>query len=349
MTSQGPEGTPSGSSESWHPLGIDTNIVDAHHHLYESDSRTYSTDDFRHDAAGLPLVQSVYVECGEHYYTGGPEDLRCVGETDWVAGLSVDGLISGIVGYANLCGSSVSEVLAAHVESGGGRFRGIRQGTAWDADPNIHMSHVTTRPGMLVDPAFARGVAELVKQNLVCDVYVYFHQLLEVADLARAVPEATIVLNHLGGILGVGRYAAHRREVHEVWRTYMASVAVHPNVVLKVGGLGRPLAGLGWDEMTTHVNSAKVARYWMQDVLWAIGEFGSSRCMFESNFPVDKKSFSYSTCWNSFDLITSGCSQSERQDLFHDTAVSTYRLSNRYPTPKDQPSRAHLNRARGAN
>lgn len=311
------------------PPGLhDVEICDAHHHLYDTEVRRYSIDDLRRDAAGLPVVRSVYVECGQHYLPDGPAEFRPTGETAWAASIAGGGPVAGIVGYADLSAPNIAAILSAHCEAGLGLFRGIRQGAAWDADPAIAMSHVTTRPGMAAEASYARGVAALAARGLICDMYVYFHQLAEVAALARRVPEATIVLNHLGGLLGVASYASAAVNVRQVWRAGLPVVAACPNVLVKVGGLGRPLAGTGWEKAAVQPAAAEVAAYWRADVLWAIGLFGPSRCIFESNFPVDRKSFSYRTCWQALGEIVSEFSPGERRAMFHDNAVRVYRLGD---------------------
>ena len=302
-------------------------ICDAHHHLFDTAKRRYALDDFRRDIAGLPVVKSVFVECGEHYHADGPTEYRPVGETSWVAGMDDGGLVAAIVGYADLSAANIADILAAHIEAGRGRFRGVRQGAAWDSAAGIAMTHVTTRPGMLNTAPYVRGVTALASAALVCDVYVYFHQLTEVARLARAV-DTTIVLNHLGGILGVGDYATNRSVVMQNWRAQLATVAACSNVHLKVGGLGRPLAGTGWNVADAQPDVDDVVVYWREDVLWAIELFGASRCIFESNFPVDRQSFSYATCWQTLDRIVADFSPGERQALFHDNAVRVYRLTD---------------------
>ena len=310
------------------PRPIDVDICDPHHHLFQAGGGhgSYTVDDFHRDATGLPVVKTVFIECSQNYRTGGPEHLKPVGETEWVVSLTDGVVAAGIIGYVDLMSPTVTEAIAAHIDAGRGRFRGVRRRTGWDQDPAIGTTRVSSWDGMLLTPSFVSGVAALGHAGLTFDAFVYFHQLAEVAELARKTPDTVIIIDHLGGLLGVGRYAQQRLDVAARWRAGLLAAASCPNVILKVGGLGRPLAGTGWDLAPARPGSAEIAAACADDVLWAIEQFGTDRCMFESNFPVDRESFSYSVCWNVFDRITADFSPADRKDLFHDTAARTYRL-----------------------
>ena len=145
--------------------------------------------------------------------------------------------------------------------------------------------------------------------------------------MARACPDVTIVANHLMGPLGVGPYKDRRAEILATWRTHMASLAACDNVVLKLGGIGMPMFGIRWDRRDVPPTSEELAEPWRDELRYCIDAFGPDRCMFESNFPVDKASCSYTVLWNSFKRLTAGCSAAEKTKLFHDTAARVYRLA----------------------
>ena len=236
-------------------------------------------------------------------------------------------VIAGIVGHADLRSSDVDDVLAGHVEAGGGRFRGIRHASAWDPSPDVETSHSGPPPGLLGDRSFRSGIAALSRAGLSFDAWLYHPQLLELADLAAAHPDVSIVLDHLGGPLGVGPYSDRRPAVLDHWRRGMAELALRENVSVKLGGIGMPIFGLGWHERAEPPSSQEVADAWGPEIRWCIEQFGVDRCMFESNFPVDKWSFPYTVLWNAFQRIVADASPDEKAALFHDTAVRVYRLA----------------------
>ena len=301
-------------------------ICDAHHHLWEVSSAPYVVADLLADTATVAGVTStVFVECGAFYRESGPEHLRVVGETDWVAA-NADPITKVIVGAADLrLGKLAEEALDAHIAAAGGRFRGIRHRATWDPSPLIRPSTPDPGPHLLADPQFRDGMRALAARNLSFDAWIYFPQLPEVADLARACPDVTIVLNHLGGPIVLGPYT-DRGEVLRRWRELIVDVAACPNVVVKLGGIGMPLYGMTWHKHPSPPTAATVAEAWRDPIRLCIELFGADRCMFESNFPVDKFSMDYATLWNAFDLISADLSPTERSALFHDTAASVYRI-----------------------
>jgi predicted TIM-barrel fold metal-dependent hydrolase len=317
------------------PLEPDLPICDPHHHLWDFPTDRYLLDELRADTgAGHNVVSTVFVECSSAYRTEGPEALRPVGETEFVAALAEESgrtegaTIAGIVSFADLSlGEGVRPVLEAHIEAGGGRFRGIRHATAWDAGPGIRVTHTHPTPGLMGEAGFQEGVAELGRLGLAFDAWLYHTQLVELANLARVVPDVRIVLDHLGAPLGLGPYAGRRDEVLVAWRSGMEAVAACPNIVLKVGGIGMPLYGFAWHKEEAPPTSEALAATWAPEILWAIERFGPERCMFESNFPVDRKSTNSVVLWNTFKRIASGASPSEKADLFHDTAARAYHLA----------------------
>jgi predicted TIM-barrel fold metal-dependent hydrolase len=302
-------------------------ICDPHHHLWEHPTDRYMTAQLRADTDTVPGVErTVFVECGSGYREHGPEAFRPVGETEFVVAADPDGFIAGIVGFADLTAPEIDDVLAAHVAAGAGRFRGIRHVSAWDASPDIRASHTKPPPGLLGADGFRSGIGALARVGLSFDAWLYHPQLPELAALARAHEDVVIVLDHLGGPLGIGPYRGRREEVLAVWREAMADVATCQNVVLKLGGIGMAVFGLGFHRQDRGATAEELAGAWRDEIRWCIERFGVERCMFESNFPVDKVSCSYRDLWDAFAIMVDDASAADRAALFHDNAVRTYRL-----------------------
>jgi predicted TIM-barrel fold metal-dependent hydrolase len=313
-------------------------ICDPHHHLWAGRENQvqprYLFDDVLQDVrSGHNIVSTVFVECRSMYRADGPREMKVVGEAEFVNGIaamSASGLYAGtriaagIVGYAHLpIGSKVKGVLEALVAAAPSRFRGIRCTGAWDEDPRIARAKA---PGQYLDKTFREGFAALGPLGLSFDLACRYRQLPECVDLARAFPGTTIVLNHTGGIVGIGAYAGRREEIFAAWRASMAELAGCPNVAVKLGGLGMDYCGFGWHERLTPPTSQELCDATRPYFEATIELFGPGRCMFESNFPVDKLSGGYGVLWNSFKRIAEGCSADERAKLFHDTAARVYRL-----------------------
>jgi predicted TIM-barrel fold metal-dependent hydrolase len=313
-------------------------ICDPHHHLWDHREgrveRRYLMDEFQKDLqSGHNIVSTVFIEHLAMYRADGPAEMRYVGEVEFangIAAMAASGLYgntriaAGIVGYADLAiGTRVRAVLEAEAAATPDRFRGIRCTGAWDPDPRIARAPA---PGLYLDATFREGFAELEALGLSFDLPCRYHQLSECADLARAFPGTTIVLNHVGGITGIGAYAGRREEIFAAWRESMIALATCPNVVVKLGGLATDYVGFGWHDRPSPPTSRDLCAATRRYYETVIELFGPDRCMFESNFPVDKISCSYNVLWNSFKLITEEYSASEKAKLFHDTAVRIYRL-----------------------
>ena len=312
-------------------------IIDPHHHLWDRPTSRYLLDELLDDTAGHNVRQTVFVECSAMYRAEGAEHLRCIGETEFVQGVAAQSAsggygemraATGIVGTADLTlGAAVAEVLEAQSEASPHRFRGIRHSTAW-AEPGT----LPSAPGgiqeaaVMLDSAFREGYAKLADYDLTFDAWLFHPQLPQVADLAGAFPKTTIILNHLGGPLGVGRYAEHRDEVFAQWQADLGAVAAHENVVLKVGGIQMALNGFGWHERERPPSSDELLAANRDWYLSAIELFGPERCMFESNFPVDRASCSFTVLWKQFKKLSLDFSEAERAAMFHDTAAPVYRL-----------------------
>lgn len=316
-------------------------ICDPHHHLWDQQparvAPRYLLDEILEDVrAGHNVVSTVFIECGAMFKSGGPEALRPVGETEFVNGvaaMSASGLYgktrvaAGIVGTVDLrLGDGVAAVLDAQIAAGGGRFRGIRRAAAWDPDDRVPNHRTEPGPGLFLRDDFRAGFAHLAPRRLTFEAWCYHRQIPDVTALARAFPDTTIILNHFGGPLGVGPYAGKGQDVYAEWRTAISELAPCSNVVVKLGGINMEMNGFGWHEKPRPPSSQGLADATRHYYEFTIEKFGADRCMFESNFPVDKASCSYTVLWNSFKRLTSGCSAAEQAKLFHDTAARVYRL-----------------------
>ena len=268
------------------------------------------------------------------YRADGPEALKPVGEIEFVNGIaamSASGqygdsrLCAAIVGYADLnLGTAVGDVLDRQAAAST-RFRGIRHAAGWDAHDEIRNSHTAPVEGMLADATFREGFAELGKRGMTFDGWLYHPQIPELTDLARAFPDQPIVFDHFGGPLGIGPYAGKRAEIYDTWKGAVAELAQCENVVAKLGGLVMAINGFGFHKRERPATSEELAAATRDYHLHMIDCFGVDRCMFESNFPVDRVSCSYNVLWNSFKRLTAEFSASEKAALFHDTAVRVYR------------------------
>lgn len=319
-------------------------IIDPHHHLWDRKQHRYLLDELRADVGSLVgsghrVVATVFVDCMAFYRGDGPVALRPVGETEFangVAAMCASGQLgelracAGIVGFADLtlC-AAVAEVLAAHMAAGGGpqgRFKGIRHAGGWDASPMIHNSHTKPPHGLYGDAAFRAGFAQLAPLGLSFEAWQYHPQLPEVTALARAFPDTAIILNHVGGPLGVGPYAGKTDATFAQWRRGIAELATCPNVSVKLGGLGMRIGPIQHFSQPDPPTSQQVADAWRPWIDACIDAFGPARSMFESNFPVDKTSASYAVLWNAFKRLAAGASADDKAELFAGTARRVYRL-----------------------
>ncbi|MDM0106575.1 amidohydrolase family protein [Variovorax sp. J22R24] len=318
-------------------LEPDLPIVDAHHHLWNVPNNRYLIEDFAADLnSGHNIVATVFVETLAMYRASGPMEMRPVGETEFVAGvaaLSATGkfgptrVAAGIVGFADLTlGANVEAVLEAHIAAGAGRFRGVRHGAGWDADPIVGNSHTNPPPGLLLDGTFRAGLSSLQRLGLSYDTVVFHPQLPDIVELAKALPGLQIVLGHVGMPLGYGPYAGKRDEVFARWKLSMTEVARCPNVFVKLGGMVTRLAAFDYVALEAPPDSEALSSLWRPYVDTCIELFGVQRCMFESNFPVDKLGTGYSALWNAFKRLTSGASAEEKASLYGETARRVYRL-----------------------
>jgi len=315
-------------------------IVDPHHHLwigFAGEDYRYLLEDYLADASTghHNVVATLFVECDSMYRADGPEELRPLGEIEFAAGqaaMSASGrfgatrVAAGIVGHADLMlGDRAGAVLEAAVAASP-RFVGIRHAGSFDPDKRIGNARISRRLGIYRDATFRAGFRHLGRLGLSFDAWCYHPQLADVTDLARAFPETTIVMNHVGGPLGYGSYAGKRDEVFAAWKASAAELATCPNVCMKLGGMTNRLAAFDFMAMPRPPSSAELVAYWQPYIRTTIELFGAERCMFESNFPVDKMGVPFATLWNSFKRLASGASAAEKAALFAGAARRAYRL-----------------------
>jgi predicted TIM-barrel fold metal-dependent hydrolase len=338
-------------------LEPDLPIIDPHHHLWDRLSLLraerppashgfemviervprYLLDELLADIrSGHKILATVYMECGAMYRQDGPLALRPVGETEFVNGvaaMSASGLYgpvrvcAGIVGHADLkLGAVVREVLEAHIAAGVGRFRGVRQSASWDADSDVLGPLARNQAGLYARPDFREGFAELAPLDLSFDAWLLEPQLPDLIALAKTFPKTSIILDHVGTPLGLASYSGRREERFSVWRDNIRALAELPNVSVKIGGLAMPFPGFASFLSEPSAPAKALAEEWRPYAETCIEAFGVTRCMFESNFPVDIGSCGYATLWNAFKLIAQFYSPEEKTYLFSDTARRIYRL-----------------------
>jgi predicted TIM-barrel fold metal-dependent hydrolase len=330
-------------------------IVDPHHHLWDRSmappadgpehpfmtaikpAQRYLLDGLLADTnSGHNIIATVFLECGAFYKADGPVDFRVVGETEFVNGvaaMSASGIYgptracAGIVSRADLTlGDGVKAVLEAHIRAGGGRFRGIRNSASWDADTEVLGPLNRLQAGHYLRDDFRSGFKHLAPMGLSFDAWLLEPQLPELTDLARAFPDTTIVLDHVGTPLGRGAYTGKLAERFPIWKANILELAKSPNVVVKLGGLAMAFCNFPSFLAEPRAPSEQLAKEWGPYLETCIEAFGAERCMFESNFPVDMGSCSYATLWNAFKHIAKGASASEKTALFSGTAKKVYRL-----------------------
>ena len=315
-------------------------IVDPHHHAWLDQRGRYVFDELSADVnSGHNVLATVFVQSGENMYrASGPAEMKSVGEVEFVNGIAAMAasgrigkaqLCAGIVGYADLAlGDAVQPVLEALIAAGNGRFRGTRHAGGWDPSPEVRNSHTNPPQGLYGTAAYREGVAQLGALGLTYEAWQYHPQLREVTALARAVPQTTMILNHCGGPLGIGPYAGKSDAVFATWKADLQELARCPNVVVKLGGLGMDIGPfVAHMQRPAPPGSAEIAAAWKPWIEACIEAFGPDRCMFESNFPVDKLSTGYAVLWNAFKRLAHGASATEKTALFSGTARRIYKLA----------------------
>ncbi|WGI23210.1 amidohydrolase family protein [Amylibacter sp. IMCC11727] len=316
------------------PIAPDMEIVDPHHHLWNRDGTAYEVNGLWSDTgAGHKVVQTVFIECGSFYYKDVEEGFAPVGETAYVAGQAAlaarspeKAQIAGIVAHADLRRENLSEVLDAHAAVGGALFKGIRHALAWDDDPSAFKIQSRGVGGLAHDPDFRRGLRLLGERGLTYDTWHYHHQNKDFIALAKAVPETTLVLDHFGTPLGVGQFEGKRDEIFAAWKDDVAALADCPNVVAKLGGMAMPDNGYGWHEWDRPIGSEEFVEAQAPWYHHMIACFGADRCMFESNFPVDRASISYGVLWNGLKKIAADYPPQDQMMMFSGTSRRVYGL-----------------------
>ncbi len=316
-------------------------ICDPHHHFWvhrpePADYQQYLLPDLVGDVnSGHKVHSTVFIEVRCEYRTDGPDEMKPVGEVEYVQTIA-DASASGshgptkaaaaIIGHADLkLGEGVRPVLEAMQAASPNRFRGVRHSVGWDESRELANREIK---GALGTDGYRAGAKVLAGMGLILENSLYFHQASELADFARALPELTIVLNHIGGLVRVGPYANRDEYVLPEWRKGIELMAKAPNIVLKLGGVGQTRFAYGWDERETPVGSEELAETLGPLMNHCIEQFGPERCMFESNYPVDKISFSYNVLFNAFKRLSKGYSATDRANLFHGTAARVYNIND---------------------
>lgn len=320
-------------------LEPDLPIVDTHMHMWHHPTGyRYFAEDYARDiaASGHNVTASVFVECRSMYRATGPEHLRPVGETEFAVGqaaIAASGkytrarVAAGIIGYADLTlGNRLPELLDAHIAAANGRFRGIRMRAKWDPDPVVKGAVSADASGLYLEPQFQAGLREVARRGLLFEASIYHPQIRDVTALARAVPDASVVMIHSGSPVGHSSYRGHDKEVHEDWLRDMTEFAACPNTSIKLGGILMTLAAYDFGKADRPIGSAELADLWRPYIEPCFKMFGVERCMVSSNFPVDKAGFGLGTVWNMFKRITAGCSAEEKAEIYAGAAKRIYRV-----------------------
>ena len=318
----------------------DLPIIDTHHHLWVRAGAPpfrYLLPEYLADCAtGHNIIGSVFLQCHAMYRDTGPEVMKPVGETEFVAGIAAMSesggygdtkVACGIVGFADLtAGDWVTPVLEGQIRAGGGRFRGVRHSAGHDPDPIIGNSAPDIAPGLYLRDDFRAGMKRLSALGLSLDAWGFHPQIPDITDLARAFPHANIIVGHCGGPLGYGRHFGHEKEVFTNWKASVTELAKCPNVTMKLGGMMMRLAAFDYMALDAPPMSLELANFWRPYVETCVELFGADRCMAESNFPVEKMGIGFAALFNALKRLTAGASASEKAAIFAGTARRVYRL-----------------------
>jgi predicted TIM-barrel fold metal-dependent hydrolase len=315
-------------------LNKNLEICDAHHHIWDFPNSKYLAEELLEDLlCGHNITSSIYMECGYGYDQTLPKHLAPIGETRLIDQFADDVLsrtngrihaCKAIVGYADLSrGDSVKEVLECHLEQSE-RFVGIRHATGWDSDTKIRNAHTHPSEGLMLTSNFVDGIRSLAHLNLTFDAWLYHPQIIELVELSKKVPHQKIILDHVGGILGIASYSSQTKEIFNQWKNDISLAAEQENIFVKLGGLAMSICGMGFNKREKPATLDELTQVTAPYYSHVIDKFGVNRCMFESNFPVDKVGVSYKTLWNSFKYLTKSFSDSEKKALFKGTAEKTY-------------------------
>lgn len=293
----------------------------------------YLPEDYASDARELRISHVVHVEASWQ----GKKPMDAVDETRWVDGLfgeshSRAGIgLGGIVGYADLRSSEAKAVLQAHREASS-CLVGIRQMLAWDDDKGV--MRYCDEPSLWQQPQWRNNFEALTTLDLSFDAWFFHHQLDEMVALAKAYPEIRFMLCHMGTPIGLagpfasyGHTTADRERIKAHWQEGMARVAHCPNVHVKLSGFFMPVVGWGLHHLAAPVSNDAIIHQYKPLVDFVIDQFGVERCMFASNFPMDKVSLSLKQLYDLYWDIVADHTEQERVALFHDNAAAFYRIA----------------------
>ena len=316
-------------------------IVDTHHHLWRG-SREGRWSDYLLESlwtdtdSGHNIIKTVFVECRSSYWTEGPEYMSPVGETEFVSKIAEESqksfgahaAICAIVSYADITLENLlDDILDAHEDAGRGLFSGIRHSGAFDENSNSFIDPIRiVEKNLFSRKDFIQGVKKLGFRGLTYESWLFHHQIKSFIDLARATPDTILIMDHLGGPLGVGPYEGRREEIFKEWKKDIANLAKCENVFIKLGGMAMPNNGFAWHKRSAPPSSDEFVYKQGEYYLHAIECFGPNRCMFESNFPVEGVSISYHVLWNAFKKIVNDFSENEKEMMFRNTATHVYKL-----------------------
>ena len=310
-------------------------IIDPHHHFWPGDLH-YLLDDLRLDTeSGHNIKKTVFIECSQEYLEEGDQDFAPVGETIFVKKIcdaakeeSQRTQIEGIVGHVNLLigAEKTKAVLKSHLKEGGALFKGIRHAGGWDHHYELSNSHHNPPKNLYSDETFLESLNELSNMNLSFEAWQYHHQVNQVKKIAETLPNLKIVLNHFSGPIGIGPYATKKDEIFEVWKTDILTLSKYENVYAKLGGMAMPINGYEFHKQASPATSDQLIKEQEHSYHFLIKSFGAERCMFESNFPVDKQSISYNVLWNAFKKMADRYNSEEKDQMFYKTAQSFYKL-----------------------
>ena len=316
-------------------------IIDPHHHLWDVGFGRYYIEELLEDinSSGHNILSTVYIMSSSNtkiYSKDGLEEFKPLTEIEFAtsegkrADLIPNNRVkvnASIVGSVDLTyGNKLQPVLEKAVNISEGRLKGIRMLLASHTDPRISSGAVKSDLGLMLHPNFIDGAKCVQDANLSLDFWIYHTQLNEMEKIARALPDLTIILNHIGGPIHIGEYEGKQAATHREWRSAMMRLSRIPNINVKLGGLGMAVNGAKFHNSKFPPNSVQLSDIWKPWIYETIDMFGFDRCMFESNFPVDKGSCSYGALWNAFKIIAKDMSDDEINKLFSKNAAKIYKI-----------------------
>ena len=323
------------------PISPNIPIIDPHHHLWDVGFGRYYIEELLEDinSSGHNILSTVYIMSSSNtkiYSKDGLEEFKPLTEIEFAtsegkrADLIPNNKVkvnASIVGSVDLTyGNKLQPVLEKAVNISEGRLKGIRMLLASHTDPRISSGAVKSDLGLMLHPNFIEGAKCIQNANLSLDFWIYHTQLNEMEKIARSLPDLTIILNHIGGPIHLGEYEGKQAATHREWRSAMMRLSRIPNINVKLGGLGMAVNGAKFHNNKFPPNSVQLSDVWKPWIYETIDMFGFDRCMFESNFPVDKGSCSYGALWNAFKILAKDMSDDEINKLFSKNAAKIYKI-----------------------